>query len=261
MWHLVPCAFAGSTFDLGDTAIAGELQRPEGALIAVGPRLAGRPARGLALEERALELRMIASDAGPALEPRLEHRVDRLRWRAVRVYERALDRGGVDAPAVHVRLGLLFLDLGQVQDGVAQLEESLLESPDGPTADIARVTLADRAFEDADLTRAIRLYQDVRTPAPLAYAAYKEAWCWYNLADYDEATSAMLDAIDLAAGAQGLLADEARKDIARFAVQLDDDLAMIAIGDACDTDTACIDALIDRTDALRADAALPPLAP
>ncbi|MEZ4239417.1 MAG: tetratricopeptide repeat protein [Myxococcota bacterium] len=167
-------------------------------------------------------------------------RVERAYGRAIRAWSRALERPGPGAELAHLRLGTLLWSERDGEGAAEQLEEALLEGLAGDDAAKAQVVLGDLAFEAGDVAGAAPYYDEaVAAGGPMAdYARYKRAWCAYDL---DDVEAAAADAVVLAQG-DGAIADEARRDLARFVAFTPDADVAVWLGRACGADAACLDA-------------------
>lgn len=270
MVFFVSLALAGTQFyDFSDTAIQGELIQPAGEMLFAGPtavmseqdarRVVRRGARqppttaeGKVLLADALraqrdhafrELAALLDSGQPAdfstLHP-LEERARAL------YLDAAPDLADDHAARALVLAAGLSSQLGK--SPVPQLETALELDPTGPFSDQIHVQLADLAFGQSRMSRAIEGYAQV-ADAPgryRAYASYKLAWCRYNQGEFGRALGVMVPL----AHEPGPIASEARKDAVLFAGELERPEALAVVGKLCRDDEACAEASRLRLESL-----------
>jgi hypothetical protein len=253
MWFAVAAALAGPTYDIGEDVVEGELVRPEGSWI--GVRRPRGPRRAVRLEEEALArwTRAVEQEAAGGDGTSERDRATALRREALEV--RRSGAGPVTAED-HVGLAWLLEDLELREEALAAWRAVLVADPSGPWAPTARLSLAEAAFARGDLADARAGYAAVLPDPTLGrYAAYKLAWCEWNLGDFGAAGRRFAS---LGPG-DDRLSLEARTDLARVAAQLPDDELPTLLRQACAGEASCMDDLRRRANAARADAGLPPL--
>jgi hypothetical protein len=255
MWWIAAAA-AGSTYTFPDEQVEGELVRPQGSWIPARGRLG--PARALRLEELASDAERDAYaglERGEDPDAGLLKRAEVLREQALEVRRRLLEPGDDEALG-----GLAFaLEWAHHPEEAAAAWSALLaRAPASQHAPSAHLYLAERAFEAGDVATAAEGYAAVPAGHALGdYAAYKLAWCDYNLARFPEAAARLAA---LGARAEGLLRQEARRDLALVSASLPDGDVVRLVTGACGAEEGCVEALLGRVDRTRADQGLPALA-
>lgn len=253
MWWVVG-AWAGTVDFEVDAPIEGELLRPEAGWVLARAPLG--PAAAVRLEGRAVQALAAASEAELRGRDGAE-----LRARARALQEEALSvrlaPPGPRAAGDWVGVAQLLGDLRRDPEATAAWERALAAEPGGRWAATARLALADRAFDRADLVAAGEGYRHLLADPSLGpYAAYKLAWCEWNLGDLGGAAARFAA---LASGPPGPLATEARRDLARAAASLPDPRVLELVGRACATSAPCRDEVRGRVDEARREVGLPPL--
>jgi len=106
-------------------------------------------------------------------------------------------------PEIRYFLAYNLVQMGRGEDGVAVYSEIIGKHPDSPFVPDALVNIGDYYFELNDFGNAQKLYQKAQEPQYqtsniYGYSMYKDAWCLYNLASYDDSLRRFLDVIKLA---------------------------------------------------------------
>jgi hypothetical protein len=255
MWWLGAALAGETTWEFPDDVVEGELERPAASWMAARPRLG--PARALRLEDEALEteLRMYALLDRGADAAAEQSRADGLRAEALAVRRAALDPRDAGGLA-----GLAYaLEGARRPDEAAEVWIALLKTaPESPHAPPGRLSLAERAFAAGDVVGASAWYA-AALPDPVLgdYAAYKLAWCDFNLGRFPEAAQRLAA---LGAKADGLLGQEARRDLTLMASSLPDADVVRLVGVACAGAPACVAETGRRVDERRVEQGRPPLA-
>ncbi|TNE83920.1 MAG: hypothetical protein EP330_31230 [Deltaproteobacteria bacterium] len=121
-----------------------------------------------------------------------------------------------------------------------ELETALELDPSGPFAAEARLRLAEQAFEHAAMREAAEGYEEVAAEPGRyqRYAAYKLAWCRYNLGDIGRALALIVPL----AQEEGPLSGQAHRDAVLFAGWLDRPEALGVVDSLCEGNDACVEA-------------------
>lgn len=119
-------------------------------------------------------------------------------------------------PEIRYFLAYNLMQMERGEEAVEVYSEIIGKHPDSPFVPDALVNIGDYYFELNDFGTAQKLYQKAQEPQYQAsniygYSVYKDAWCLYNLASYDDSMRRFLDVIRIAdermaSGQQGAIA-------------------------------------------------------
>jgi tetratricopeptide (TPR) repeat protein len=116
-------------------------------------------------------------------------------------------------------IGYLLQEQEKTAEAKATRELLLREFPQSSFAPAALLSLADEAFNNNDVLRALELYRKIEAfPASREYsfALYKKGWCLYNLSNFKEAMLTFVKVVQhTQASGETRIEQEARKDISR----------------------------------------------
>lgn len=90
---------------------------------------------------------------------------------------------------------------GRAKEAVDAYKKLILKSPESEYVPDALVNIGEYYFNNHDYENALKLYKQVEQypkATVLPYAIYKQAWCHYNLADYELSLSRMIRVLKLA---------------------------------------------------------------
>ncbi|MCB9674127.1 MAG: hypothetical protein H6737_03370 [Alphaproteobacteria bacterium] len=194
---------------------------------------------------------------------------DALRDEALRRYESAIEAGGAGLAGARLAAGLLRRERRELDAARVHLA-GVVEGP-APRRlrRAAAVELGEMEFEAGDVALALEAYEAAATwPGPddlEAYAAYRIAWCQFNLGEFRSATGNLVRAARTSR--DRALAEEARRDAVRFAARLDVREALEVVEEVCDDDACVVDrraelaAALDENGRIRAAAEVRSLEP
>jgi TolA-binding protein len=157
-------------------------------------------------------------------------------------------------PEVLFALGQAYWNLGQYQVAVDVYAELIRSHPDSPLISEAWIAFGEYYFDQRDVRRALKSYQraaeDQRSRV-YGFALYKQAWCYYNMAEWRAALKKFRATVLYAQLASELsgenkiaLGREAQRDWVRTYAHIGDaeaapvELAELLGGDTC-TDGRC----------------------
>ncbi len=106
-------------------------------------------------------------------------------------------------PEIRYFLAYNLMQMGRGDESVEVYSEIIGKHPDSPFVPDALVNIGDYYFELNDFGNAQKLYQKAQEPQYqssniFGYAVYKDAWCLYNMGEYDDSLRRFLDVIELA---------------------------------------------------------------
>lgn len=90
-------------------------------------------------------------------------------------------------PEVLFALGQSYWNEGRFEDSIAMYRDLIVNFPDSPLVAEGWIAFGEFYFNEGDVNRALKSYekaaQDKRSRV-YGFALYKQAWCYYNLADW-----------------------------------------------------------------------------
>lgn len=93
-------------------------------------------------------------------------------------------------PEVLFALGQSYWSEGRLEDAIAMYRDLIVNFPDSPLIAEAWIAFGEYYFSENDVNRALKSYQKAakdKRSRVYGFALYKQAWCYYNLADWQAA--------------------------------------------------------------------------